>query len=95
MDFARSIPTRIDHLLLPVVKALVLLPDSVEIVISANDRSIVLTLTVDASDRGRIIGKQGKMLQALRLIAQSVAAVHDLNCSVQLNEAEQSSSFGR
>ena len=51
-------------------------PDQVEVDVLDGDRSVVLELRVDPDDMGRVIGRQGRVAQALRTLVK-VAAVRD------------------
>ncbi|GAB4139803.1 MAG: hypothetical protein Fur0024_0420 [Patescibacteria group bacterium] len=51
-----------------VVKALVDLPDAVSIERTVDDMGVLLTLKVDKSDMGKIIGKKGRIISAIRTL---------------------------
>lgn len=85
---SKGTTTELADLLLPLLKALVLLPNAVRVESGEKESTIFLTLFIDSSDRGRIIGKQGKLLQALRLIFQSVATLKGRNAVIEIKEAE-------
>ena len=56
-----------DHQFLEyVVKALVDNPDDVAIVRSVDEMGVLLTLTVNAADMGKIIGRDGNIAKAIR-----------------------------
>lgn len=57
-------------------KALVDNPDQVNVSQVEGERSIILELRVAPDDMGKIIGKQGRIAQALRTLVKS-AAVKD------------------
>jgi len=57
-------------------KALVDNPSEVEVTLVEGEKSIVLELRVSKSDMGKIIGKQGRIAQALRTIVKA-ASVRD------------------
>jgi len=61
------------NLLIQIVKALVDIPEQVQINVIESTQTVVLELKVAKSDMGKIIGKQGKTAYALRtlLIAAS------------------------
>lgn len=63
-----------EELLLTIAKALVDNPDKVSVSRIEEDDAIVLSLTVDPDDKGRIIGKQGKIASAIRSIIKSASA---------------------
>jgi len=51
-------------------------PDGVEVDVIEGDRSVVLELRVDPDDMGRVIGRQGRVAQALRTLVKA-ASVRD------------------
>ncbi len=86
-DLDVSASSQLVGLMSPLVKALVLLPNVVEIEVREKEATIFLSLSVDPSDRGRIIGKQGKILHSLRLLFQSIATIHGRNAVVEIRES--------
>ena len=54
-----------------VVKNLVTNPDKVVVSEEEKDSKIVLHLTVDSADMGRIIGKEGRIIRSIREIINS------------------------
>jgi len=57
-------------------KALVDHPDQVNVTQSETDKSVHLQLTVAPEDMGKVIGKQGKIANAIRTLVKA-AAVKD------------------
>lgn len=57
-------------------KALVDHPDQVIVAQSETEKSVHLQLTVAAEDMGKVIGKQGKIANAIRTVVKA-AAVKD------------------
>ena len=57
-------------------KALVDHPDEVNVTQVEGDKSIILELRVEPSDMGKVIGRRGRVAQAIRTIAKA-AAVRD------------------
>lgn len=57
-------------------KALVDKPEEVTVSQVEGERSVILELRVSADDMGKVIGKQGRIAQALRTIVKA-AAVKD------------------
>lgn len=69
-----------------VVKALVESPDEVSIAEIDNQDETVLELSVAGSDMGRVIGKSGRVINAIRTLAQVAAAKQGARVSVELVE---------
>ena len=55
-------------------KSLVDDPDDVQVVVSETDTTVVLELSVAKDDIGKVIGKQGRIVRALRTIIKASAA---------------------
>lgn len=57
-----------------IVKSLVDNPDEVEVNEIAGESAIVLELRVADSDTGRVIGRNGRVINSIRTLLQSLAA---------------------
>lgn len=57
-----------------IAKALVDNPDAVEVVEIPGTTSVIIELRVDPEDMGRVIGRDGKVANALRTVLRVVAA---------------------
>jgi predicted RNA-binding protein YlqC (UPF0109 family) len=57
-----------------IAKSIVNEPDAVNVDEETNDDGITLKLTVADDDKGRIIGKQGQIAQAMRTLLRVKAA---------------------
>ena len=51
---------------------------------SDNEKEIIITVLVDESDLGRVIGKEGKTANAIRVLVQASSYVQD-NKRVKIN----------
>ena len=60
--------------------------DAVYTVQTTDDRGVLLTLTVDKQDMGRIIGKQGDTARAIRRILRQFGMARDQRISIKINE---------
>lgn len=69
-----------------VVKSLVEAPDDVSIEAFEEDNETVLEVTVAGPDMGRVIGKSGRVINAIRTLAQIAAAKQGTRVSVELVE---------
>jgi hypothetical protein len=65
-------------------KALVDNPDDVEIEVIEGERSMILQLKVNQEDIGKVIGKQGRIAQALRTIVKAAATKQGKNAIVEI-----------
>ena len=69
-----------------VVKALVESPDEVSVAEIDEQDETILELTVAGSDMGRVIGKRGRVINAIRTLVQVNAAKQGTRVSVELVE---------
>ena len=56
-----------------IAKALVDCPDEVVVTETENEKAIVLELRVAQSDMGKVIGKQGRIAKAIRVVMRAAA----------------------
>jgi len=57
-----------------IVENLVDNKDSVEVTTAVDGKVIVINIKVDEKDTGKVIGKNGKVVQSIRTIVKSVSA---------------------
>lgn len=69
-----------------VVKSLVESPDEVSVEEIDESTETILELTVAGSDMGRVIGKSGRVINAIRTLVQVAAAKQGTRVSVELVE---------
>lgn len=75
--------TDVQQLLLTVVKPLVTDPDSVVVTIEEDKHFLNFNLSVAKPDIGRVIGKNGRVAQAIRTIIYSMRL--DVPLKIRLN----------
>ena len=63
-----------DKLLTDIVKSIVDLPDDVNVGVSESENTIVYELTVGDGDLGKVIGKKGKNINAIRTLLSAANA---------------------
>ena len=66
------------------VKNLVDNPDAIEITEKENGKSIVLELKVDSADMGKVIGRQGKIAKAIRVLMKAYAVKENKKVDVEI-----------
>ena len=66
------------------VKSFVERPDKVLLAERTHDGSVYLELSVAPEDVGRVIGKNGKTINAMRTVAQAAAASRNKKCRLEL-----------
>ena len=73
------------ELLLYIARSLVDNPDEVSVTEKTReDGELVLELTVAQSDMGKVIGRQGRIVKAIRSIMKSAAAHENIRVSVDI-----------
>ncbi len=65
-------------------KALVDNPDDVQIEMIEGERSVILQLRVHPDDVGKVIGKQGRIANALRTLVKAAATKQGKNAIVEI-----------
>ena len=68
-------------------RALVDEPDAVEVTEVAGERSIILQLKVAPDDMGKVIGKRGRTVKALRSIVRAAGTREGVTTLVEIVEA--------
>ena len=62
-----------DQLVLFIAKSLVDKPEAVKVEMHEDDDAFVIELSVDPSDVGKVIGKQGRIAKAIRTIVKAAS----------------------
>jgi predicted RNA-binding protein YlqC (UPF0109 family) len=74
------------ELLMQVVQSLTDFPEDVKIVVRpmVEGQGAVLTIHCAEEDRGRVIGRRGKTIDAIRFLFSTIASVHERKVSVRV-----------
>ncbi len=67
-----------------IAKALVDHPEAVAVTEEEDERSIVINLSVDPDDMGKVIGKQGRIAKAIRSVVKAASAKTDKRVDVEI-----------
>src|ERR1700754_2813801 len=67
-----------------VVKSLVSQPDEVSIKRTIDEKGVLLELTVDPEDLGRVIGKRGATAQSLRTLLRALGTKNDARYNLKI-----------
>jgi hypothetical protein len=67
-----------------IAKALVDNPDSVDVRQVDGERSIIMEIRVHPDDVGKVIGRNGRIVEAIRTIVKSSAAKQQKKASVEI-----------
>ena len=69
-----------------IVKSIVSYPDHVEVLEEdAGEGDIRLNLTVHPDDMGKVIGRQGRVVQSIRTVLRVLAVKHDVRVSLDVD----------
>jgi predicted RNA-binding protein YlqC (UPF0109 family) len=67
-----------------VVKSLVSNPDAVKVERTIDEKGVLLELTVDPEDLGRVIGKRGATAQSLRTLLRALGTKNDARYNLKI-----------
>jgi hypothetical protein len=67
-----------------VIKSLVNKPDAVHIDRSIDEKGVLLELTVDPEDLGRVIGKRGATAQSIRTLLRALGTKNDARYNLKI-----------
>ena len=67
-----------------IVKALVDAPDKVNITETVGESIVILEISVAPEDIGKVIGKEGRIANAIRIVAKAAAAKNDKKVTVEI-----------
>jgi len=73
-----------------VVKEIVDNPDDVKVDRTVDDRGVLLTLSINPADMGKVIGKEGKTAEALRTLLRIIGAKNNARVNLKILEPEGS-----
>lgn len=71
-----------------VVKAIVNNPDDVKVSRTVDERGVLITLDINPSDMGYVIGRQGQTARAIRTLLKIVGAKNNARVNLKINEPE-------
>lgn len=77
-----------------IVKSLVGYPDDVAVERLIDEKGVLLTLTVNPDDLGRVIGKRGVTAQSLRTLLRALGTKNDARYNLKIvNNDDQSENY--
>jgi predicted RNA-binding protein YlqC (UPF0109 family) len=71
-----------------VVKALVDNPNDVKIDRTVDEMGVLITMTVNGADMGKIIGRQGNTAKAIRTLLRVIGMKNNARVNLKINEPE-------
>ncbi|HSX06680.1 MAG TPA: KH domain-containing protein [Candidatus Saccharimonadia bacterium] len=72
-----------------IVKSLVNNPDAVKIDRRIDEKGVLLELTVDAEDLGRVIGKRGATAQSLRTLLRALGTKNEARYNLKIVDVDR------
>lgn len=58
--------------------------ESVSVTVSESDEAVTYEVTVDPADIGKVIGRQGRIIKAIRTLARAAGASDDRQVEVEV-----------
>ena len=80
--------TKMTDIVSMLIKALVDEPDKVEVTETSGEKTTIYEARVAKSDMGKVIGRSGRTIEALRVIVSSCGAKRKQRCSFQIIDDE-------
>jgi len=71
-----------------IVKALVDYPNDVKIDRTVDEMGVLITMTVNSADMGKIIGRQGNTAKAIRTLLRVIGMKNNARVNLKINEPE-------
>ena len=72
-----------------IVKSLVSQPDAVKIERRIDEKGVLLELTVDPEDLGRVIGKRGATAQSIRTLLRALGTKNDARYNLKIVDVDR------
>ena len=67
-----------------VVKPLVDYPDALEITSREDGGAVLIEISVNEEDTGKVIGRQGRVIKSIRTLARAAASRNDMRVEVEI-----------
>ena len=80
MSAAESLRELVEGIALPLVDD----PDALEVTMSEDDGSVLIEISCGEGDVGKLIGRQGRVIKAIRTVARAAATRKDLDVDVEI-----------
>ncbi|MFC4617320.1 KH domain-containing protein [Camelliibacillus cellulosilyticus] len=75
-----------DELVKAIVKPFLDHPDDVRVASERTDAQVTYILTVNKEDMGKVIGKKGRMIQAIRTVVHAAGLAHHEHVGLSVRE---------
>lgn len=77
-----------------IVKSLVSNPEAVQVTRRIDEKGVLLELTVDPEDLGRVIGKRGATAQSLRTLLRALGTKNDARYNLKIVDNGEGATVG-
>ncbi len=67
-----------------IAKSIVSVPEGVKVTEEADDKNVVVKLEVAPDDKGRVIGRQGRVAEAMRTLLRVVATKEGVRVRLEI-----------
>ncbi|PLT30087.1 KH domain-containing protein [Peribacillus deserti] len=74
------------ELIQTIVKPLVDHPEDVQVTVNEEDEKTIYSLTVNKSDMGKVIGKQGRVAKAIRTVVYAAGSSQHKKIYLEISE---------
>lgn len=81
-----NVPEKLSSFMRSVAQGVVDYPDEVQVTPQMGEQTLVLNLKVRPSDLGKVIGKQGRMAQAMRTLLLAAATKNQVRAVLEILE---------
>lgn len=81
-------PGPVAAVVLAAARALVDAPDAVKVTETAHRGTTLVELTVGAGETGKVIGRQGRIAEALRTLVAATAHHHGTRATLEIRDPE-------
>lgn len=61
-------------------------PEAIEYVVNENGSNVEITVILDDSDMGKVIGRQGKIAKAIRTIVKAASSKENKKYNIEIKE---------
>ncbi len=75
----------IQGLLTSILRAIVVRPEEVQVIRSVDERGVLISVKLGEGDAGRVIGKEGRTVQAIRTLMAAIGANQHARINVKLD----------
>ncbi len=76
-----------------ILKSIVSNPDAVKIDRQIDERGVLLTVDVDPSDMGHLIGRQGRTIQSIRTLIKIVGAKNQARINIKIPGTQENNGY--